>query len=547
MQRRSGSVSSAFIDESDKMKQSPVPMQSARIFCALTLSVLTLRAQPALAPNQTAEPPPPPSIAQATAARTRAIALQEAIELALQHNLDLQIQRFGPDIARHSLDRAIGGYYDPVAFASGQHNYGQSPGRIDPQLGLLRGAETDTDSFAAGLSGRLPLGFNYSLRATASDTTGRAFDALTRIPLPFETASANAGIIEMRQPLLRNFWVDPARSTIQVARNRLKYSEQVLRQQIILTINAVEQAYYNLIFARESVRVQETALQLAERLLWENRKRVEVGQLAPLDEKQAESQVAARHSDLIAAQRLLALQENALKRLITDQYSDWHAVQLIAAENLVAIPETFDLQESWSNGLTLRPDLLQARLDVQRGDINLRLDRNQLFPQLDLIGQYGYAGTGQEVSGALGQIRDRTNPYWFYGASISWPLGNRAARANYKASQAEREQLELFLKRREQDIMVEIDDAIKQAQSSFERVEATRQARLFAEAALEAEQKKLESGKSTSFFVLQFQRDLTAARFEEIRALAEYNIALSQLALRQGITLQKHGLDLIVK
>jgi outer membrane protein len=107
--------------------------------------------------------------------------------------------------------------------------------------------------------------------------------------------------------------------------------------------------------------------------------------------------------------------------------------------------------------------------------------------------------------------------------------------------------LDLFLKSREQDIMVEIDDAIKQAQSSFERVESTRQARLFAEAALEAEQKKLESGKTTSFFVLQFQRDLTAARFEEIRALAEYNIALSQLALRQGITLDRHRIDLIVK
>jgi outer membrane protein TolC len=516
------------------------------MFCALMLGILTLRAQtnPAPAPANAAYSP---SAVQGTAARTRAISLQEAVDLALQHNLDLQIQRFVPEIARYNLQQAYGGYYDPVAFASGQHSYAQSPGRVDPQFGILRGAETDTDSFAAGVTGRLPMGLSYSLRATASDTEGQAFDAITGIPLPFQTAAANAGIIELRQPLLRNSWIDPARANIQIARNRLKFSEQTLRQQIMLTINSVEVTYYNLIFARENVRVQETALQLAERLLWENRKRVEVGQLAPLDEKQAESQVAARNADLIAAQRGFSLQENALKRLITDHYSEWHAVQLIAAENLVAVPEVFDLQESWRNGLTLRPDLLQARLDVQRGNINLRLDRNQLFPQLDLIGQYGYAGTGLEVSDALGQIRDRTNPYWYYGASVSWPLGNRSARANYRAGQAQKEQLDLFLKSREQDIMVEIDDAIKQAQSSFERVESTRQARLFAEAALEAEQKKLESGKTTSFFVLQFQRDLTAARFEEIRALAEYNIALSQLALRQGITLDRHRIDLIVK
>jgi outer membrane protein TolC len=315
----------------------------------------------------------------------------------------------------------------------------------------------------------------------------------------------------------------------------------------MLTITAVEQAYYNLIFARENVKVQETALQLADRLLWENRKRVEVGQLAPLDEKQAESQVAASRADLLATQRALDVQENILKSLITDNYTAWHALRLVPAENLVAVPGIVNLQESWDRAMRQRPDLLQARLDLQRNEINLRLDRNQRLPQLDLVGQYGYSGTGQEFHGAFGQIRDRENPFWYYGATLSYPLGNRAARGNYRASKAFREQSELLLKQREQGILIEVDDAVKLVQTNFERVEATRQARLFAEAALEAEQKKLESGKSTSFFVLQFQRDLTTARFQEIRALAEYNNALAQLALREGTTLDRHQINLQVK
>jgi outer membrane protein TolC len=130
---------------------------------------------------------------------------------------------------------------------------------------------------------------------------------------------------------------------------------------------------------------------------------------------------------------------------------------------------------------------------------------------------------------------------------LSIPLGNRAARQNYNLSKAQKEQAKLLLKKKEQDIMVEIDNAVKVAQTNFERVEATRQARLYAEAALEAEQKLLENGKSTSFFVLQLQRDLTARRSDEIRSLADYNNALAQLALVEGSVLERNRLTLDFK
>ncbi|PYJ01066.1 MAG: hypothetical protein DME25_19040, partial [Verrucomicrobia bacterium] len=145
-----------------------------------------------------------------------------------------------------------------------------------------------------------------------------------------------------------------------------------------------------------------------------------------------------------------------------------------------------------------------------------------------------FNGGGTEFSGALDVVQRADRSFYTYGAQVSIPLGNTSARNNYRSSKAAREQAVVALKRFEQTAMVQIDDAIRQAESSFERVDATRAAREYAELALQAEEKKLESGKSTSFQVLQLQRDLTTARGNEIRALADYNKALSQLSLSEG-------------
>jgi outer membrane protein TolC len=250
---------------------------------------------------------------------------------------------------------------------------------------------------------------------------------------------------------------------------------------------------------------------------------------------------------MLESQRAVDAYENILKNLITDKFTEIQPQDLVPAETLVAVPEVLDRQESWRRGLQQRPDLAQAKLDLERGELRLKYDKNQLFPQLDLIGQYGYAGSGREFAGAFGQIRTTDNPFWYYGAQISYPIGNVAGRNNYKTSKAEKKQAELLLKQKEQEILVEIDDAVKLVQTAYQRVNATRAARAFAEAALDAEQKKLENGKSTSFLVLQFQRDLTNARFQEIRALADYNNALATLAFREGNTLERHKLNVNIR
>lgn len=468
---------------------------------------------------------------------TRALSLHQSIELALENNLDLRIQQQSPEIAAYNL-RASYGAYDPTFDFAAEESFVSSPGGVNPDTNEpFPASETRTDRYSMGIGGQLPItGMRYDLSANAFRRTGNFIGATEKY-----TGGASASVT---QPLLRDFWIDATRRQIQVNQKNLEISELELSDRVIQTITEVEQAYYDLVFAHENLAVQEMALELAERLLAENRKRVEVGTIPPLDVKQAESQVATRRADLLEARQTADTRENALKNLITSDYSDWHPVELNPTETLTAARADFGLQESWNQGLLHRPDLRARRRQLERQDIILKYDYNQLFPALDLTASVGVNGLDGTFDGLINDYTRADNPRHAVGVIFSMPLGNRNARNRHQASKAEKEQLLLQLKQEEQQVMIDIDNALKQLETNFQRVEATREAREFAETALQAEQEKLEAGESTSFEVLRLQRDLTAARSAEIRALADYNISLAELARAKGTTLERHEIDL---
>jgi outer membrane protein len=295
------------------------------------------------------------------------------------------------------------------------------------------------------------------------------------------------------------------------------------------------------------VKVQQESLTLAQTQLDQDNQRVQIGTLAQLDVQQDQAQVAQNRANLIAAQSTLNTDQNTLKNLLTDAYAQWHDTNIQPTVTLAAPLELFDLQDSWSKGMTERPDLLQARLNVEQQGIQLKFDRNQIFPELDLIGTYGFNGTSREFNGTLEQFNQGNAPFYSYGAQLSIPLSNIGARNNYKSAKSTLQQIVLQLKQLEQTIMVQIDNAVKQAQSDYQSVDATRQARIYAEAALDAEQKKYNVGKSTTFTVLQLQNTLTADRAQEIRALANYNEDLANLSSDEGSTLERNGIDIQAK
>lgn len=513
--------SEALFDEVGPIPQSLLDMRT-RLFSGLAALTFAVSAS-----AQTAAPAP------------RVLTMAECIAMALDKNLDIQIRRLQPTIDLYNLD-ATRGYYDLTFNLNATHRFNSSPGSPDPNSVLFeKSSDSYTESYGPSFTQQLGTGGRVTLNGDLIRRSGSSFTKGYNY-------STDAGL-SLTQPLLKNAWIDSTRQTILVNKHTLKIDELALRNQVMTTVNSVQQAYFELVFARDNVRVQEASLGLAEKLLADNKRRVEVGALAPLDEKQSESQVAARRSDLISARRDLEIQVNNLKNLIGDDFGAWATTALEPADKLLALAQTLNVQDSWRHSLALRPDLQQAREQIERQNIVLRYNHNQLFPSLDLTLTYGHNGIGQTLPTGLNGIQRGDNQFYSYGFVLSFPLSNRTAKNNYKSGKLTKELLLLEFKRLEQGIIVEIDNAVKQAQTAYEKIEATRQARLYAEAALDAEQKKLENGKSTSFFVLQLQRDLSAARSAEIRALADYNKSLSTLSKSEGTTLEKANIGLEFK
>jgi outer membrane protein len=470
--------------------------------------------------------------------KVRELSLQDCIELTLRHNIDLKIDRYNPEIQLYALRGAYGAY-DPNLSLSGQHDHRES-GTVFQNNQIILGQKVDDNAFNSSIDGKLPWGTKYTISGSVRDSYG------TQGGFPFENSSGFASITGT-QPLLKNFLFDDSMLTIRIAKNRLKYSEQTLRQQIMAKISTLEQAYYDLIYNRENVLVQEKAVELAERLVAENRKKLEVGTLAPLDLQSAEAQAASSRAAVIAARSQLGTQERVVKQIISEEYSGWAFVELVPTGTLTAQPPIVSLQDSWNKGLTQRPELVQAKLDIEQSGIQLKYDRNQLFPELDIFGTYGYNGTGREYSDFFYDVQQQNRPFYTYGGSITIPLTRTTTRNTYKSDKAKLQQNVLALKNLEQTVMIAIDNDIGTIRANFDQVHATRTAREYQESALDAEQKKLESGKSTTYTVLQVQRDLTSARGAEIQALDTYNKSLSQLSLDEGSTLERLGIRFEVK
>ena len=405
--------------------------------------------------------------ARSEAQTNRLLSLRDCIQLALQHNYDVQIERLTPEIARYRLQASYG-VYEPSFNANAGQRFVNQPATFDPKKsGIDSPYELTTDTLGLGIQGLLPTGLTYDTGGSANYLNAKTDfalspkDAVLFPPNGIRDTNQyfSVAAVTLRQPLLRDFWIDADRQRIWVDKKNLKISTMTLRWKIMNTIYAVEQTYYELLFAREKVKVEQSALELANQLLAETRKRVEVGDLPPLDEKQAEAQAQLVQTDLYAAQQTVAEQQNALKNLVTDQFADWADVTLEPGEALLAIPQIFDRSESWRAATSTRPDLVELRLELEKQGILVRYRYNQMFPKLDLVGGYGLQGWDSSLGATLANIRDRNSPIYSYGVEVNIPLGgNRTARHNYQASQAVRQQAALRLKKIEQDALVQVDD-----------------------------------------------------------------------------------------
>jgi outer membrane protein TolC len=428
---------------------------------------------------------------------------------------------------------------------------GRSSSQQPPSSSLFgSGVLTDDVFGTAGVRQRLPvLGTQWAVAWDAARTTSNS------ILTTYDPALTSGLLAAFSQPLLRDLAIDaPRQQLILTSRNR-EISDLRFREVVLQTMAEVKRAYWDLVAARANVNVQQRSLELAEELARRNKARVDVGQAPPLDLVSAEAEVAQRREQLILAQQLVLDLEDRLRVLVMRPGSDdlW-TVRLVPTDTPQYGQPAPDVEAAVREMLQQRADLERARLDVENADTNVRYFGNQRLPDLRLEASYRAAGLGGDrliriggfpgtvvgsVPGSFGEVMEQVwggdYPTWSLGVTLSYPLGRSYEDAGLARARVEAQQARGRLESAEMRAVRELRQAARQIDGTRQRIDATRAASELADQRLDAEQKRFEVGMSTSFLVVQAQRDLAQAQITQLRALLDYQVALVNFeTLRQG-------------
>jgi outer membrane protein len=493
------------------------------------------------------------------------MSLDDAVKLALDRNLDIAVQRLNPQTFDFSIASLQAAYKPALTSQVANQSVVNPPtNTLQGVPGGALGITNTTATGNAGLTQNLRWGgggyaltLNNNRQVTNSTTS-------TLNPAYNTTYSA-----QYSQPILRGFKIDATRQSIVVTKLNQDISETQLQASIINTLSNVRNAYWDFVFAIQAVDVARESLDLASKLVQDNQTRVEVGTMAPIDVVQAQSEQATRKQTLVQAEATRRTTELALKRLIVagTQDPNWEP-SIDPTDRPEFRPEPIDVAAAVGRALSARTDLTIAHKNLEVNDVTVKLLRNQLLPQADVVARYGIVGrggtqitrsgtglgAGQSVitntvpgglSDAFSSMFGNDYPTWNVTLNLSYPLGTSSAEANLARARIQQSQVEAQLKQIELQVATDVTNAAIQAQTTAEAVQAAQAARELAQKKLEAEQSKFEVGMSTNYFVVQAQRDLRDTQNSELRAVLNYRKALVELERLQQTTLSNLGITVI--
>jgi outer membrane protein TolC len=479
--------------------------------------------------------------------RRETISLSDAAIRALQHNLDINISRQTKD-SRQADITVEQAKFDPTLSVNGQYNRTVNP-LNRPVFGGTGGSLNDITTFDQR-------SHSVTLDATTNLLTGGNVDlnyspARTNVNqnvatgFLFNPAYTGGLALTLTQPLLRNAGFDVTKTFIRVAQNNASVEEHVFRDRVLTVLATVEQTYWEVVFANENLKVAEAALKAAQELLASNRAKARAGVMSIVDVLQAEAAVASRVEQVLVADKTIRDQEDQLRRLLNPAEEDLRQdLRLTPLDKPTVTLEPISLQEAIDIAIEQRPEIVQAKKNMDTSDLNTKFAKNQILPTLSFQGTMGLAGLGKDYPDSAN--RNFNGDFYNYGAGLvlSYPLGNRSAWSTYNKRQLEAKNAEASLVSVRQQIIVGVREAVRRVQTDFKRIETTRSARIMAEKQLQAEQERLKVGLSTTRFVLDFQRDLATAQGNELRATVDYNKSLSNLARHKATTLDRYNLQL---
>jgi len=473
----------------------------------------------------------------------RRMSIDDAVATALEQNLDLQVQRINPRLQdlTTSQFRAV---YTPnfVSTISTSDATQPSTSFLDAGGAAAEGVTSGSNVLNFGVQSFTHwYGGSYDVRFNNTrSTTSNLFQSFN--PQLNTVVSASYS-----QPLLRNFTIDGNRQQLLVSQKNKEISDVQLEQSIAVTVRNVRNAYYDLMYAIGNLGVQRQSLELAEQSLKDNRARVEIGTMAPLDIVQAEAEVATREEAVILAEAAIERMQDTIRALVYNPATpEFWTARIEPTDTVTFVPAQVDMEGAVKAALSQRTDLQAARKNLEINDVNIRYFRNQSLPDVTASVNYSARAigglqvrrapdpitglpTGEVLSSAERSYFDTLQtaltgdfPGWNLQVNMSYPIGRSSQEAQLARARLQQTQAERQLASLELSVTTQVREAARNVQTNAKRVDATRASRALAEKRLEAEEKRYQAGLTSSFFVLQAQRDLNVARNSELLALVEY-------------------------
>ncbi len=510
---------------------------------------------------------------------TLKLTLHECAEVALGRNLSLKIERFNVDIASTFIEEESS-VFDHVfsaglerqdietpntnpltsGFSTDQGTPSNDPVLIDLLTNsrmtlsefmdyfdffdqLQPGGDVEIteyseehNSMQTGISKRFPWGTQYQLELDLDrHETSSPFEGLN-------PAADTTLRFLITQPLLKNFGPDANLVSVRLSENNREISKTELRARILQVMGNVVEAYWTMILCQEQLDIQEESLQLAMDLLKNNTARVDAGVMAPIEILSASSGVAARQEGVIVAKNALEDAEDNLKRVLElrDGTELWD-IHIVPADRPLYLPTRVDLDSSLKTARDNLPVLKTLALSIDNADLSVKAAKNQLRPQLDLSMGAWSSGLGDHADDSLDLMKDGDFTSYTVGLTLTYPLGNRAARARMQRSELQAEAARTGLEDQLRGVDLQVRAAIRQIETNQQRVDATTISVDLAEERLRAEEEALQVGLSTSHDVLDYQEDLTIARGSYTQSVIDHILSIAQLELSKGTLTQWLG------
>ena len=506
-----------------------------RVVAAIVAAQLTL--VPAMTFAQ--QTPPAPQTAAVPQGPVLPLSMKEAEQMALEANLGLKADRLEPDIAAENLAAARAQFIPIVS--SGFSRGAQTRATTSVFEGGSASLTTKNLNAFGRVSQLLPwYGSNFSVQYGGGRT--ETTDLFQRFN-PILNSSLS---INFNQPLLEGFKTDGSRNQVRTAERGRQIADLQLEQSMVLTRVQVQNAYLTLIGAIEQLKVAQQNLELARESLRNNRSRVEVGTMAPIDAIQAEAEVANNEEGIIIAEGQVSTAEDALRALILDPARpDYWRLKIEPTDQIQSQQVEVNIEAAITAALANRSDLIIAKRQIEVQDLGLKLLENQNMPTVDLNASYSASGTGgtqkefsddfppvlqssieRGLGPTLADVFKNSQPQWSVGIIANYPIGRSSAEASLARGRLQKQQAEVQLREAELQIATAVRDAGRQVTTGAKRVQVTQLAKEAAQKQLDAEQKKFDLGLSSTFELQSRQRDLANAKTRELQAAIAYNRAL---------------------